>query len=104
MTPTPAEVADTLERWLDGPLPSATAIGNIVRHHRALIVRALRALGEPDEAAVERMIDAGLDRYRELRGPDFMDWRDLPPDVKALTRSQFGEMMRAAFRSRAADE
>lgn len=97
---TPAEAADEIER--------AAGYG-AVKFFRAaipnlrLIVRALRALGEPSEAAVERMIDAGLDRYRELRGPDFMDWRDLPPDAKAITRSQFGEMMRAALRSRRAE-
>jgi hypothetical protein len=43
-------VADELERWLDGPLPSATAIGIFVQEHRALILSALRALSAEPSA------------------------------------------------------
>jgi hypothetical protein len=102
MKPTPGEVAAELERALAAPEPAAWVttkhyeIGLIVKANRDLIVRALRALGEPDEAAVERAAEAAY---------IFSPLRSVPwPDVTADVRTHWIGVARAALRSRAADE
>lgn len=89
---TPAEAADEIER--------AAGYG-AVKFFRAaipnlrLIVRALRALGEPSEAAVERAAKAAHEKYHRP-----YEW----PHASSNSRAFWRDIARAALTARAADE
>lgn len=93
--PTPAEVADQIEQHLTSRDPSLEHVGLFVAANRALIVTALRALGEPSEAAVERAAKAAHEKYHRP-----YEW----PHASSNSRAFWRDIARAALTARAADE